>query len=121
MGLPGYLPGCFPVLPGWGVRCSRSYREGGQRTSLPIGPATATEPGRSERQAPRLEPGDHGTCRDGLTMSAHRDKAGGLQKGGDFRFWTREADARSRGLGRPSVDLGQRQRSFGAHAMFSRT
>ena len=23
--------------------------------------------------------------------------------------------------GRPSVDLGQRQRSFGAHAMFSRT
>ena len=24
-------------------------------------------------------------------------------------------------VGRPSVDLGQRQRSFGAHAMFSRT
>ena len=48
MGLPGYLRGCFPVLPGWGVRCSRSYREGGQRTSLPIGPATAAKPGRAE-------------------------------------------------------------------------
>src|SRR6476620_10187799 len=24
-------------------------------------------------------------------------------------------------VGRPSIDLGQRQRSFGAHAMFSRT
>ena len=32
MGLPGYLPGCFLVLLGWGVRCSRSYREGGHRT-----------------------------------------------------------------------------------------
>ena len=49
MGLPGYLPGCFPVLPGWGVRCSRSYREGGQRTSLPIGPATATKTVRAPR------------------------------------------------------------------------
>lgn len=49
IGLSGYLRGCFPVLPGWGVRCSRSYREGGQRTSLPIGPATAAEPGRSKR------------------------------------------------------------------------
>ena len=51
MGLPGYLPGCFPVLPGWGVRCSRSYREGGQRTSLPTGPATAAKPGRAKRRA----------------------------------------------------------------------
>ena len=38
IGLPGYLLGCFSVLPGSGVRCSRSYREGGHRTSLPTGP-----------------------------------------------------------------------------------
>jgi hypothetical protein len=34
-----------------GVRCSRSYREGGQRTSLPIGPATAAEPESAKRRA----------------------------------------------------------------------
>jgi hypothetical protein len=51
MGLPGYLRGCFPVLPGWGVRCSRSYREGGQRTSLPISPATAAKRGKAKRRA----------------------------------------------------------------------
>ena len=57
-GLPGYLLGCFPVLPGWGVRCSRSYREGGHRTSLPIGPATAARPGRTK--PPRTQqPADH--------------------------------------------------------------
>ena len=57
MGLPRCVRGCFPVLPGWGVRCSRSYREGGQRTSLPIGPATAREPGRAK--APRAQQPAH--------------------------------------------------------------
>ena len=51
MGLAGYLSGCFLVLPGWGVRCSRSYREGGHRTSLPIGPATAAKPRKAKRRA----------------------------------------------------------------------
>lgn len=54
IGLPGYLRGCFPVLPGWGVRCSRSYREGGHRTSLPIGLVTAAKPGRAKRRAQQL-------------------------------------------------------------------
>lgn len=54
MSLLGYLLGCFLVLPGWGVRCSRSYREGGQRTSLPIGPVTATEPDSAKHRAPRF-------------------------------------------------------------------
>ena len=41
----------------------------------------------------------------------------------DYRAGRLGQNARSHGLalGRPSVDLGQRQRSFGAHAMFSGT
>jgi hypothetical protein len=56
MGLAGYLLGRFLVLPGWGVRCSRSYREGGHRTSLPIGPATAAKPERAKRRAHSSRP-----------------------------------------------------------------
>ena len=36
------------------------------------------------------------------------------------RRWLQPHDMRAK-VGRPSFDLGQRQRSFGAHAMFSRT
>ena len=44
MGLPGYLRGCFPVLPGWGVRCSRSYRERGTpNPPLPYRPGDRVE------------------------------------------------------------------------------
>ena len=54
---PSRLPSWFlPVLPGWGVRCSRSYREGGHRTSLPIGPTTAAKPGRAKRRAHNSRP-----------------------------------------------------------------
>jgi hypothetical protein len=77
MGLPGYLLGCLPVLPGWGVRCSRSYREGGHRTSLPIGPTTATKPGRAKRRTYTYEPqpSSSGFCSQTCKQRAHRSGA----------------------------------------------
>ena len=68
------------------------------------------------------EPSTHGTLCQWSLMSVSEGRPELAQNARRLPLMTL-ADARSHGLalGRPSVDLGQRQRSFGAHAMFSRT